>query len=73
MGVEIGFVILDEVFGSQDSECRRRLIYELRTLGNRFHQLFVITDVPDVADPASTKSKPSSRSRVAASWNWVAG
>jgi len=49
-GVEIGFVVLDEVFGSQDEERRRRLVDELRTLSNRFHQLLVITHVPDIAD-----------------------
>jgi exonuclease SbcC len=49
-GVELGFVVLDEVFGSQDEERRRRLADELRTLGNRFHQLLVITHVPDIAE-----------------------
>ena len=48
--VEVGFVILDEVFGSQDEERRRRLMGELRSLGNRFHQLLVITHVPEIAD-----------------------
>jgi exonuclease SbcC len=49
-GVEIGFVVLDEVFGSQDDERRRRLVDELRGLSNRFHQLLVITHASDVAD-----------------------
>ena len=49
-GVEMGFVVLDEVFGSQDEERRRRLVDELRTLSHRFHQLLVITHVPDIAD-----------------------
>ena len=49
-GVEMGFVILDEVFGSQDDERRQRLITELRSLSNRFHQLLVITHLPDIAE-----------------------
>ena len=48
--VEVGFVILDEVFGSQDDDRRRRLMGELRSLGNRFHQLLVITHVDDIAE-----------------------
>ena len=46
----MGLVVLDEVFGSQDEERRHRLVDELRTLGNRFHQLLVITHVPDIAE-----------------------
>ncbi len=49
-GVEMGFVVLDEVFGSQDAERRHRLIDELRTIANRFHQLLVITHAPDIAE-----------------------
>lgn len=49
-GVEMGFVVLDEVFGSQDEERRTRLVDELRSLGNRFHQVLVITHLPDIAD-----------------------
>lgn len=49
-GVEIGFVILDEVFGSQDEERRQRLLGELRALSNRFRQVLVITHLPEIAD-----------------------
>ena len=48
--VEVGFVILDEVFGSQDEDRRRRLMTGLRLLGVRFHQLLVITHVPEIAE-----------------------
>jgi exonuclease SbcC len=49
-GVEIGFVVLDEVFGSQDEERRQRLLSELRGLSNRFRQVLVITHLPEIAD-----------------------
>lgn len=48
--VDIGFVILDEVFGSQDEERRQRLLGELRALGNRFRQMLVITHLPEIAE-----------------------
>jgi DNA repair protein SbcC/Rad50 len=48
--VDLGVVVLDEVFGSQDEERRQRLVGELRTLSNRFRQMFVITHLPDIAD-----------------------
>jgi exonuclease SbcC len=47
---EINFMVLDEVFGSQDDERRHLLLSELRALGNRFHQLLVITHVGEIAD-----------------------
>lgn len=49
-GAEIDFVVLDEVFGSQDDERRQLLLSELRALGNRFQQLLVITHLADIAD-----------------------
>jgi exonuclease SbcC len=49
-GVEIGFVILDEVFGSQDEERRQRILGELRALSTRFRQVLVITHLPELAD-----------------------
>ena len=48
--VELGFVVLDEVFGSQDDDRRRGLITQLRRLSERFHQMLVITHVPEIAD-----------------------
>lgn len=47
---ELGFVVLDEVFGSQDEDRRQRLLDALRALGTRFHQLMVITHMSDIAD-----------------------
>lgn len=49
-GMELGFVVLREVFGSQDEDNpRQRLLDALRSLGARFHQLLVITHVADIA------------------------
>lgn len=49
-GAELGFVVLDEVFGSLDDERRQRLLGELRGLSNRFRQVLVITHLPEIAD-----------------------
>lgn len=49
-GAEVDFVVLDEVFGSQDEDRRRKVITELRALGNRFRQVLVVTHLPDIAD-----------------------
>ena len=48
--VELGVVVLDEVFGSQDEDRRRRLLEALRSLDNRFNQLMVITHLTDIAE-----------------------
>ncbi|MGH3031853.1 MAG: ATP-binding protein, partial [Gaiellaceae bacterium] len=48
--VDLGFVILDEVFGSQDEERRQRLLSELRALSNRFRQMLLITHLPELAE-----------------------
>ena len=48
--VDLGLVVLDEVFGSQDEERRQRLLSELRALSNRFRQMLVITHLPEIAD-----------------------
>ncbi len=47
---ELGFVVLDEVFGSQDEDRRQRLLEALRSLSSRFNQLLVITHMPEIAD-----------------------
>ncbi len=48
-GVETRFVILDEVFGSQDYERRRLLIGQLAELArSEFQQIFVISHTDDI-------------------------
>jgi exonuclease SbcC len=50
-GAETGFVLLDEVFGSQDVDRRRALLEQLRVLGDReFRQVFVISHTEDVVE-----------------------
>jgi exonuclease SbcC len=50
-GIEAGFTILDEVFGSQDEKRRRLIAEQLQTLLDaEFHQIFVITHTDDVLE-----------------------
>lgn len=42
------FMILDEIFGSQDIEHRERMINMLRRLEDRFPQIFAISHISDV-------------------------
>ncbi|MEA2440131.1 MAG: repair protein SbcC/Rad50 [Thermoleophilaceae bacterium] len=51
-GAEQGFVILDEVFGSQDSDRRRVLLQQLGDLAENaeFQQIFVISHTDDVRE-----------------------
>jgi len=50
-GAETGFVLLDEVFGSQDPDRRRALLEQLRTIAvSEFRQVFVISHTDDVVE-----------------------
>ena len=50
-GAEHGFVILDEVFGSQDTDRRRLLMQQLGELAEaEFQQVFVISHTDDIAE-----------------------
>lgn len=68
--VELGFVVLDEVFGSQDDDRRRGLIDQLRRLSERFHQMLVISHVAEIADQCDTvialEQPEQGRSRIVA-------
>ncbi len=44
------FIILDEIFGSQDLSRRNNIFSALAGLSNRFKQIFLITHVEDVKD-----------------------
>jgi exonuclease SbcC len=44
------FVILDEIFGSQDMHRKRNLLAALNALSNKFKQIFLITHIEDVKD-----------------------
>jgi exonuclease SbcC len=49
-GLSRSFIILDEVFGSQDSERKELIVKALANLKNRFPQIFLITHVEDIKD-----------------------
>lgn len=47
-GGEFNFIILDEIFGSQDINRRRNILNALNALSNRFKQIFIITHIDEV-------------------------
>lgn len=49
-GLSRSFIILDEVFGSQDSERKDLIVKALANLKNRFPQIFLITHVEELRD-----------------------
>jgi exonuclease SbcC len=49
-GVEFSFVILDEIFGSQDALRKENILNALAKLKNRFRQVFLITHIDDIKD-----------------------
>lgn len=49
-GGVFNFIILDEIFGSQDSNRRQNIMKALNELSSKFRQIFLITHVEDVKD-----------------------
>lgn len=49
-GNDFGFIILDEIFGSQDYLRKSNIMRALNTLSNKFRQIFLITHVDDIKD-----------------------
>ncbi len=49
-GLSRSFIILDEVFGSQDSERKELIVKALANLKNRFPQILLITHVDEIRD-----------------------
>jgi exonuclease SbcC len=49
-GVEFSFIILDEIFGSQDASRKENILKGLAKLKNRFRQIFLITHIDDIKD-----------------------
>jgi exonuclease SbcC len=43
-------IVLDEIFGSQDTNRKRQVLVTLNSLSNRFKQIFLITHVEDVKE-----------------------
>lgn len=48
VGGVFNFIILDEIFGSQDKIRRQNIMKSLNTLSSKFRQIFLITHVDDV-------------------------
>lgn len=49
-GAEFSFIILDEIFGSQDIQRKENILKALATLKGRFRQIFLITHIEDIKD-----------------------
>ena len=49
----INFLILDEIFGSQDTNRKRSVLSALSGLSSQFRQIFLITHIEDVKDSMS--------------------
>ncbi|MFC1517650.1 SMC family ATPase, partial [Candidatus Margulisiibacteriota bacterium] len=49
-GAEMYFVVLDEIFGSQDMLRKRAILEALAELNKRFRQIILITHVEEVKD-----------------------
>ncbi len=49
-GTETGFIILDEIFGSQDIHRKSSIIEALNQLTKQFRQIILITHVEDIKD-----------------------
>lgn len=48
--VGFSFIILDEIFGSQDTLRKENILNALAKLKNRFRQIFLITHIEDIKD-----------------------
>lgn len=52
-GIEINFIALDEIFGSQDEDRRQNILSSLNKLSSQFRQIFLITHIEDIKDMLS--------------------
>ena len=49
-GIEFNFIVLDEIFGSQDSERRANVLNTLGGLSHQFRQVILITHIEEIKD-----------------------
>lgn len=49
-GSDYGFIVLDEIFGSQDAVRKMNIMRSLAALDKRFRQIFLITHVEDIKE-----------------------
>ncbi len=47
---QINFIVLDEIFGSQDEERRELIMTALQQLSTQFRQIFIITHIESIKD-----------------------
>ena len=47
---KMNFLILDEIFASQDDDRRQKILTAMHTLSSQFRQLFLVTHVSDIKD-----------------------
>jgi exonuclease SbcC len=48
--IQTNFIILDEIFGSQDAYRKRNIMQALNALSKKYRQIFLITHIEDVRD-----------------------
>ena len=49
-GMQANFIVLDEIFGSQDEGRKNNILEALSELSNQFKQILIITHVEDVKE-----------------------
>jgi len=47
---QINFIVLDEIFGSQDEQRKELILFALQRLYSQFRQIFIITHVDNIKD-----------------------
>ncbi len=65
-GIETGFVILDEILGSQDIDRRAAIMGQLRELLRDFRQILLVSHFEDIADQCDLHIRVSQRNGAAA-------
>ncbi|OGC87903.1 MAG: hypothetical protein A2142_00070 [candidate division Zixibacteria bacterium RBG_16_48_11] len=67
-GTDFSFIVLDEIFGSQDQQRKENILRALGNLRNRFRQIILITHIDDIKDQVETLwqviENPDGTSRV---------
>ena len=69
-GTEFSFIVLDEIFGSQDQQRKESILKALGNLRNRFRQIILITHIEDIKDQVESLinvvENPDGTSRIEA-------
>ena len=74
-GTDFSFIILDEVFGSQDQHRKENILKALGGLRTRFRQIFLITHIDDIKDQVESLinvfENEDGTSRLETTWQTV--